>query len=47
MNEDFKTIKIKYEIWKKLNYLKLEKETKTISEVIAKLIETYEKGVKK
>lgn len=38
----FKTIKIKKTVWKKLNYLKLENDAKTISQIISKLIDTYE-----
>ena len=45
--DDFKTIKIKKIIWKKLNYLKLGEDAKTISHIIKKLIEYYEEGEKK
>ena len=37
--EVFKTIKIKKDVWKKLNILKLEKDAKTISKVIEDLVE--------
>jgi len=42
--DDFKTIKIKKTVWRKLNYLKLEEDAKTISQIINKLIDNYEKG---
>jgi len=41
----FKTIKIKKNVWKQLNLLKLEEDEKTISNIISKLIDNY-KGVK-
>lgn len=41
----FKTIKIKKNVWKQLNLLKLEEDEKTISNIISKLIDSY-KGVK-
>lgn len=37
----FKTIKIKKAVWRKLNYLKLEEDAKTISEIINKLVDFY------
>ena len=40
--QTFKTIKIKKDVWKKLNYLKLEEDAKTISQIINKLIVFYE-----
>lgn len=40
--QTFKTIKIKKDVWKKLNYLKLEQDAKTISQIINKLIISYE-----
>jgi predicted CopG family antitoxin len=40
--QTFKTIKIKKDVWKKLNYLKLEEDAKTISQIINKLIVSYE-----
>lgn len=46
-DEDFKTIKIKKDVWLRLNYLKLGEDAKTISHIIKKLIEYYEKGEKK
>lgn len=42
MNE-YKTIKVKETIWKKLSFLKLELGVKTINDVIAKLIDDKQK----
>jgi len=43
-DDDFKTIKIKKDIWLKLNLLKLNEDAKTISFIIKKLIDNYEKN---
>jgi len=42
-NEIHKTIKIHHDVWLRLNYLKLGEDAKTISNIIKKLIEYYEK----
>ena len=42
--QDFKTIKIKKNIWKELNVLKLNEDAKTISDVIRKIIDYYKKN---
>jgi len=43
-DSDFKTIKIKKDVWKKLLEFKLNQEEKTINNVINKLIKSYEGG---
>jgi predicted CopG family antitoxin len=43
-DQTFKTIKIKKDVWRDLNYLKLEEEAKTISNIISKLIEYYKRS---